>query len=111
MNTTNNKDHFDREDMLARFGNDAAMLEEIMESLVHEMQNCITEIENQISNNLESAQRNAHTIKGIALNMSFGILAQIALQLEQSIAKGKPDSAFLFKKLKDEWKLVLTMIR
>jgi len=99
MNREESKRHFDHQDMLARFGNDAEMTKEIMESLVHEMQESINAIEsNYKSDNTQVATRNAHTIKGIALNMSFGILAQIALQLEQSIAKGKPDQAFLLKK-------------
>ncbi len=83
------QDVFHEQDALERFDNDASLLQELLEQMVQEIPQRLEGIKNTLQNgDLQSAHLYAHTLKGIAGNLSAPRLQDAASRLESMGAAG-----------------------
>jgi len=102
--------HFDRDKMSLKFGNEAGMLQDLLEESVVEFPKYIEEVQLAISLDVKSKIKStAHTLKGSAYNMEFLQLGDLAFEVEKNIEN--PDTLkVLATSLVAEWAIVLTLI-
>ncbi|HPE67707.1 MAG TPA: PAS domain S-box protein [Thermotogota bacterium] len=76
--------HFDREELLARLGNDPESVQQLLEYAHSRIPQILGELGNAYEDGrILEANRLAHSLKGLALNLSFPRLAKVARQLEK----------------------------
>jgi len=83
------QDVFHEKEVLERFDNDNSLLQELLEKLVQEIPQRLESIKNSLQNgDLQSAYLYAHTLNGIAGNLSAHRLQDAAYRLESLGANG-----------------------
>lgn len=88
FNSFSNSSHYNEAEMLNRVDNDKELLSELFISLEHEMEETLVELNNFINGgDYQSARKVAHKLKGIALNMSFERLSNLAKEMEKELLK------------------------
>lgn len=93
------KSYIDEEDALKRVGGNRELYIKLLGQFIAD--NHIASLEEALdSGDMETAERAAHTIKGVGANLSLPKLASAALELEMSI-KNKQDTADNLTKLKE----------
>jgi CheY-like chemotaxis protein/HPt (histidine-containing phosphotransfer) domain-containing protein len=76
--------HFDRENILARLGNDDELLAEILDGIKEYLPKFLPRFsETRSENNLNSLNKLGHELKGAALTASFVHLSNLGLKLEK----------------------------
>lgn len=80
---------FDRQAALVRMGGDEDLLVMIVDSVLDDLVSLIVELEDAMeANDLETARRHAHSIKGACANVSAEALRETAWQMEQAAKQG-----------------------
>ena len=100
--------HFDRQELLERMGQDSNAAGRILQSARKQLSSYIYALATAAGKR-EAAEisRLAHKIKGVALNLSFPVLADLARQFEQSPDMPQEALAHCLEALLQEWELVL----
>lgn len=94
--------HFDRQKLIAKIG-DEATCNAILEMSLIEYPKYIVDLLNSVeASDFESIKKNAHKLKGSALNMEFVGFGKIASQLEK-VSDDIEQSRTLVDELKKEW--------
>ena len=85
---------FDRAGMLARLMNDESLLHTVSSGFLLDIPKQIVALQSYLENgNLQTAERQAHTIKGAAANVGGNRLREVALKIEQTARDGKLQAA------------------
>jgi two-component system sensor histidine kinase/response regulator len=75
---------FDRPCMLERLGNDAELLDEVLDVFLEELPEMVSDMRTAVSGqSAEAVMRAAHSIKGALLNISAESSADFASKLEE----------------------------
>ena len=94
-----NKEYIDVNDALKRVGGNEGLYKKLLGQFIDS--DHIGSLEKALSaNNMETAAREAHSIKGISANLSLPMLNKVAAALEQKIKNGE-DYAEGLKELKE----------
>lgn len=94
------EDYINIQDALNRLGGNTALYKTLLERFVSE--NLITKIDEALnSGDMREVSHAAHTVKGVAANLSLTKLRDISAQLEQGVAGGSDISATL-----DEFRVI-----
>ncbi|MBF0102659.1 MAG: PAS domain S-box protein, partial [Desulfobacterales bacterium] len=99
-----NREVFDRSDFLERTGGDERMVKRLLDLFPEQVSQEIERLKTAVrENNAEEIRRHAHTIKGMAANISAGRLKDTAFEIEIAVKQGDTDSAKqLTEKLEQE---------
>lgn len=104
-------EHFDREEVLRRLGNDTELLGELLEYAQEDFPAYMQSLEEAIeSGDSERIQRAAHKLKGFARNMGFTRLSEIALETEKASDQSPDTLREHVRRLNDEFSTVNTHI-
>lgn len=101
--------HFNYTELLNSFDNDTQMLKDLKEDAKQAVPDSIEKIYNAIETaNYNEIAKNAHTLKGIGLNMKFNLLSMFAKQLENAAKNSESKEMMLeiFNKINNQWKLI-----
>ena len=100
--------HFDRQELLERMGQDRAAAGRILQSASKQLPDYIYALA-AATGKRETAEisRLGHKIRGVALNLSFTALADLAEQFEQAPGMPQEALAHCLDALLEEWELVL----
>jgi len=101
------KQHFNKENLLAKIGNDISLLENMLILARVEYPKYLIEIETAVQDRDSVKMRKAvHKLKGSALNMDFSILGELATKTEDITDKPDLMPEYL-DKMKREWQNIL----
>ena len=104
---------FDKNSFLDRLMGDEELAKEVVRIFLDDVPLQIAALKESLDNeDPVSVQRQAHTLKGAAANMSVSVLREIAFQIETSAKNKDLDQArSLFKKLEQEFDVVKTTFK
>ncbi|RYF04419.1 MAG: response regulator, partial [Oxalobacteraceae bacterium] len=103
--------HFDEEELRIRVGGDKEFMNELLSEVNGYLSGFPAELHHyRISRNWVEVKAMAHKLKGSALNLSFGILATLASEVEQLAGLDETRLAELEALLKTEIDLIQTLI-
>jgi CheY-like chemotaxis protein len=106
--TVENILHFDKLDILKKYNNDQQIVESLLSMALSGLPTYFTDLQLAITQkNVPQMKFNAHTIKGMAKGIGFTILANYALQIEESIETNIPQCEMLFKTMQQEFDFLL----
>ena len=103
--------HFDEEELRMRVGGDKAFMTELLSEVNDYLANFPAELHHhRARRDWPEVKAVAHKLKGSALNLSFGILATLASEVEQLAGKDEARIVELESALKAEIELLQTLI-
>ncbi len=100
----NNNLTFDRNALLTRIDNDFVLLNELVNSVILTLPENLEILSKHIyENNIDLIKKDAHKIKGIALNVCFNRLSELAKLLEKIVDSEPNKINFICDKMLSEW--------
>jgi HPt (histidine-containing phosphotransfer) domain-containing protein len=103
--------HFDEEELRIRVGCDKAFMDELLSEVNGYLSGFSAELHHyRTCHNWVEVKAMAHKLKGSALNLSFGILATLAGEVEQLAGLDETRLIELESQLKTEIELIQTLI-
>ncbi len=113
LSEININEHFNKDSLFTKLGRDQKLFDEIMTSARIDIQKDIDEIiKNCKESNIEEIKNLAHSIKGVALTLSFDLMGSLAKELEMAAAADS-DSDIIKEKtnsLVKEWNIIKRVI-
>ncbi|HPO62083.1 MAG TPA: PAS domain S-box protein [Candidatus Kapabacteria bacterium] len=100
----NNEHSFDKKALLARIDNDIYLLNELVISVIDTLPENLELLgKNILEKNIDLIKKDAHKIKGIALNVCFNRLSVLAKLLEKIVDNEPNKINFIYDKMLYEW--------
>jgi PAS domain S-box-containing protein len=104
---------FDRKDLLARMCGDEDLVDSILTEVPQYIAETLKNLETAIETaSVDSIVLHAHTLKGLAANVSAIRLREAALEMEHGVRKGKTETLrSLMLTLRQEWERLLPILK
>lgn len=110
---TNETIHFDKKSLIKRLENNFELFKEMIKIIPSQISSHLISLKEGISqNNPKKIKFSAHALKGIALEMNFNLLADLAFHIEAQSEQGKTEEMDeILETMVSEWEILQTLIQ